>query len=126
VHKWVDDDIARKRMEAINDFEKLLKDHNNTTILKFYLHVSPEEQLKRLSERIRDPKKQWKYNENDFSEARLWDVYMEMYEDCFANCNVIPWNIVAADQNWYKEYSIASKIFETLKGFDMEYPGIKK
>ena len=71
VHKWIDDDIAKKRMEAINDFEKLLHEHNNTSILKFYLHVSQKEQLERLNERIRDPKKQWKYNENDFSETRL-------------------------------------------------------
>jgi PPK2 family polyphosphate:nucleotide phosphotransferase len=126
VHKWIDDRTAKKRMEAINNFEKLLNDHNNTTILKFYLHISPEEQLKRLNERIRDPKKQWKYNENDFNEARLWDIYMAMYEDCFENCNYIPWTIVPADQNWYKEYTIALKIFETLKSFNMKYPGIKK
>ena len=103
-----------------------MQQHNNTSILKFYLHVSQEEQLKRLNERIRDPKKQWKYNENDFSETRLWDIYMEMYEDCFENCNDVPWTIVPADQNWYKEYTIASKIFETLTSFDMKYPGIKK
>jgi polyphosphate kinase 2 (PPK2 family) len=63
---------------------------------------------------------------NDFSEARLWDVYMEMYEDCFEHCNLIPWTIVPADQNWYKEYLIASKIYETLNSFNMEYPGFKK
>jgi len=126
VHKWIDDQVAKKRMEAINDFEKLLSEHNNTAILKFYLHVSPEKQLERLNERIRDPKKQWKYNESDFGEARLWDIYMEMYEDCFENCDHIPWVIVPADQNWYKEYIIASKIFDTLKRFNMEYPGIKK
>ena len=126
VHKWIDDHVAKKRMEAINDFEKLLIEHNSTAILKFYLHVSPEKQLERLDERIRDPKKQWKYNESDFGEARLWDIYMAMYEDCFENCDHVPWTIVPADQNWYKEYIIASKIFETLKSFDMEYPGIKK
>jgi PPK2 family polyphosphate:nucleotide phosphotransferase len=126
VHKWIDDDIAGKRMEAINDFEKLLAQHNNTAILKFYLHVSQKEQLERLNERIRDPEKQWKYNENDFSETRLWDIYMEMYEDCFEHCDHIPWIIVPADQNWYKEYLIATKILETLKSFDMKYPGIKK
>jgi PPK2 family polyphosphate:nucleotide phosphotransferase len=126
VHKWIDDNTAKKRMEAINNFEKLLWEHNNTSILKFYLHVSPKEQLERLNERIRDPKKQWKYNENDFSETRLWDIYMEMYEDCFENCNDIPWIIVPADQNWYKEFIIASKILETLKNFDMKYPGFKK
>jgi PPK2 family polyphosphate:nucleotide phosphotransferase len=126
VHKWIDDDTARRRMEAINDFEKLLEQHNNTAILKFYLHVSQKEQLERLNERIRDPKKQWKYNENDFSETRLWDIYMEMYEDCFEHCDQIPWIIVPADQNWYKEYMIGAKILETLKNFDMKYPGIKK
>src|SRR6266550_1229163 len=64
VHKWIDDHTAKKRMEAINDFEKLLREHNNTSVLKFYLHVSPGEQAERLNERIRDPRKQWKYNEN--------------------------------------------------------------
>ena len=113
-------------MEAINNFEKLLQEHNSTSILKFYLHVSPEEQQERLKERIQDPQKQWKYNENDFAEAKLWNVYMEMYEACFDNCDEVPWTIVPADQNWYKEYIIASKIFETLKSLDMKYPGLKK
>jgi PPK2 family polyphosphate:nucleotide phosphotransferase len=126
VHKWINDDVAKKRMEAINDFEKLLHQHNNTSILKFYLHVSHEEQLQRLNERIKDPKKQWKYNENDFAETTLWNIYMEMYEDCFEHCHYIPWTIVPADQNWYKEYTIASKVFETLNSFGMKYPGIKK
>jgi len=126
VHKWIDDHTAKKRMEAINNFEKLLREHNNTSILKFYLHVSPEEQRERLRERIQDPKKQWKYNENDFAEAKLWDIYIEMYEDCFENCDDIPWTIVPADQNWYKEYIIASAIYDTLNKLDMKYPGIKK
>lgn len=126
VHKLIDDDIAKKRMDAINDFEKLLKDHNNTSILKFYLHVSQEEQLGRLDERIRNPEKQWKYNENDFTETKLWDIYMDMYEDCFRHCDHVPWIIVPSDQNWYKEFVIASKILETLNSFDMKYPGMKK
>ena len=126
VHKWCNDKTAHKRMKAINDFEQLLTEHNNTTILKFYLHVSPEEQRERLQERIKDHTKQWKYNENDFSESALWDDYMKAYEDCFEYCNDIPWTIVPADQNWYKEFVIAEKIVKTLKGFDMQYPGIKK
>jgi len=126
VHKWIDDRTAKKRMKAINDFEELLQEHNSTAILKFYLHVSHEEQLERLNERIRDPQKQWKYNENDFTESTLWDVYMEMYEDCFENCNNVPWTIVPSDQNWYKEYIIASAVLKTLKNFDMKYPGLKK
>ena len=126
VHKWCDDETAEKRMKAINDFENLMAEHNHTQILKFYLHISPEEQQKRLKERIRDPRKQWKYNENDFAEAGLWDIYMKMYEDCFNKCNDIPWTIVPADQNWFKEYTIASLLHKTLKGLDMKYPGLKK
>jgi PPK2 family polyphosphate:nucleotide phosphotransferase len=126
VHKWCDDETAEKRMNAINDFEKLLQQHNSTQILKFYLHISPEEQQERLQERIKDPRKQYKYNENDFVEAKLWDDYQRMYEDAFNNCNDVPWTIVPADQNWYKEYVIATTLIKTLKGLDMQYPGLKK
>ncbi|MBC7848342.1 MAG: polyphosphate kinase, partial [Chitinophagaceae bacterium] len=83
VHKLCDDETAKERMKAINDFEQLLSKHNNTQILKFYLHISPEEQQVRLEERIHNPAKQWKYNENDFKEAKLWNEYMKAYEDCF-------------------------------------------
>lgn len=126
VHKWCDDETAKKRMNAINDFENLLQQHNNTHILKFYLHVSPEEQQGRLRERMKDPTKMWKYNEKDFEEAKLWDVYMKMYDDCFNNCNNPAWIIVPSDQNWYKEYIIASKLYELLKGLNMQFPGLKK
>jgi len=126
VHKWCDDKTAKKRMKAINDFEQLLQDHNKTHILKFYLHVSPEEQQERLSERIKDPAKMWKYNAKDFEEAKLWDIYVQMYEDCFNHCNAIPWTIVPSDQNWYKEYIIAGEIQKVLKNLNMQYPGIKK
>ena len=126
VHKWCDDKTAKKRMKAINEWEELLSKHNSTSILKFYLHVSQEEQQERLSERIKDPAKMWKYNANDFEEAKLWDIYMQMYEDCFENCSEIPWTIVPSDQNWYKEYIIASTLRDTLEGLKMQYPGLKK
>ena len=125
VHGWCDNETARKRMKAINDFEALLQ-QNSTTVLKFYLHISREEQAERLAERKHDPKKMWKYNSKDFDESKLWDRYMEMYEDCFKECNKVPWIITPADQNWYKEYIIASTLLGTLKGFDMKYPGIKE
>ena len=126
VHRWCDDETARKRMKAINDFEELLTEHNNTQILKFYLHVSANEQRERLSERIKDPKKQWKYNDQDFVEAGHMELYWKMYEDCFEFCNNIPWTIVPSDQNWYKEYLIASTFLDRLKSLDMQYPGLKK
>ena len=126
VHKWCDDKTAKKRMTAINNFEQLLVEHNNTSILKFYLHISPEEQQERLTERIHNPAKQWKYNEKDFGESRLWDLYMNMYEDCFANCDYVPWTIVPSDQNWYKEYIVAKELRELLRSLNMQYPGLKK
>lgn len=126
VHQWCDNETAQKRMKAINDFEWLLSEHNNTIILKFYLHVSQEEQLARLNERIRIPAKMWKYNENDFTESKLWNEYMRMYEDCFEHCNDIPWIIVPSDQNWYKEYIVASTLRDKLESLNMQYPGTKK
>lgn len=126
VHKWCDDATAKKRMKAINDFEHLLQEHNNTHILKFYLHISREEQQLRLAERLRAPSKMWKYNEKDFEEAKLWNIYQEMFEDCFAHCDKPEWMIVPSDQNWYKEHLVAKALRDLLKGLDMQYPGIKK
>lgn len=126
VHKWCTDELAKQRMQAINAFEDLLVKHNQTQILKFYLHISPEEQQQRLNERMSDPAKMWKYNEKDFDEARLWKLYMKMYEDCFNKCNHIPWTIVPSDQNWYKEHLIATAVRDTLVRLKMKYPGLKK
>jgi PPK2 family polyphosphate:nucleotide phosphotransferase len=126
VHGWCDDATAQKRFDAINNFEALLTLHNNTVIFKFYLHISVEEQQERLHERIEDPTKQWKYNERDFEEAKLWDKYMQMYEDVFENCSAVPWTIVPADQNWYKEYIIAKTVVDALKDLNMKYPQLKE
>lgn len=125
VQKWIDDETAYKRMEAINNFERLLQEHNQTIILKFYLHLSKEKQQERLNERLTNEKKHWKANPDDFKQAELWDDYMKAYEDCFEKCNLAPWTIVPADQNWYKEYTIATTLSETLKKLDMKYPGLK-
>ena len=126
VHKMIDDKTAKKRMSAINEFEKLLIEHNDTRILKFYLHISQAEQTKRLEERLNDRTKQWKYNEHDFQEAQLWKDYMKMYEDCFIHCNNVPWTIVPSDHNWYKEYIIAKALRDELRSLKMRYPGLKK
>lgn len=126
VHGWCDDETAMKRMKAINDFEKLLQEHNQTHILKFYLHVSKKEQQERLQERLTNPAKMWKYNKQDFVESAQWDKYRSMYEDCFEHCNDPSWIIVPADQNWYKEYVIAKEVHGLLKGLDMKYPTLPK
>lgn len=126
VHKWCDDKTAEKRFDAINDFEKLIAVHNSTSIFKFYLHISREEQKQRFEERLEDPSKGYKYNANDLKEAELWDQYQEMYEDVFKNCDRIPWTIVPADQNWYKEYIIAKTLVKGLRALDMKYPQLDK
>lgn len=122
VHGWCDEATAVCRFRAINDFERLLTEHNQTTILKFYLHLSPEEQQERLAERAHNPKKAWKYNAQDFTEAKRWNAYRKVYEDVFVHCNAIPWTIVPADQNWYKEYLIAKTLADTLTALNMKYP----
>lgn len=126
VHKWIDDDMAKKRMNQINHFEQLLTEHGNTIILKFYLHISPEEQMERLQERTADKRKQWKYNANDLKEAALWKEYQAAYNDCFNECNKVPWTIVPSDQNWYKEFVIASAFHQALSNLNMQYPLLKK
>lgn len=122
VHKWIDMKTVKQRFEHINNFEKLMQE-NGTTILKFYLHVSKEEQMERLQERLHDPEKMWKHNDNDVKERAYWKDYMNAYEDVFEHCSkYADWNIIPADQNWYKEFVIAKKVVETLKSFKMSFP----
>jgi PPK2 family polyphosphate:nucleotide phosphotransferase len=124
VHGNCSDRMALLRMKAINDFEQLLETHNNTRILKFYLHVSQKEQAKRLRERVKDITKEWKYNSQDRKEARLWNGYMKVYEDCFRYCSKTPWTIVPSDHNWYKEFIIAKEIHSALKKMHLAYPAL--
>jgi len=125
VHKWVDEKTIKQRFEQINNFEKLLSE-TGTVVLKFYLHVSKEEQLLRLQERLSDKTKMWKHNEEDLKERESWNDYMKAYEDVFDNCSSpAEWNIIPADQNWYKEYLIAKKVVETLESLKMKFPGLK-
>lgn len=125
VHHWVDEKTIKQRFDQINDFEKLLEE-TGTSVLKFYLHVSKEEQLKRLEERLKDTAKMWKHNKNDIKERTYWNNYMRAYEDAFENCyKHAAWHIVPSDQNWYKEFVIAKKIVETLERFKMKFPGLK-
>ena len=125
VHKQCSDAEAKQRMKAINHFEELLKEDNNTTLLKFYLHVSKHEQQKRIQERVDNPAKHWKYDVNDYKEIALRDEYIKMYEDVFVHCNKAPWIIVPADNNWYKEYIIAETLLTTLESLNMKYPPLR-
>lgn len=126
VHEWIDDKTVKSRMKQINNFEEMLEE-NGTKILKFYLHISQEEQHERLKERMENPEKMWKYNAQDWEESKLWSKYMEAYEDAIETCSPkISWNIIPADQNWYKEYLVADKVLSTLQSLKMKYPPLKK
>lgn len=126
VHRLIDDKTAKKRMEAINDFERLLVTHNNTHILKFYLHISHAEQRSRLEERMEKPQKMWKYNAEDIVESAQWDEYRKYYEEAMENCSEVPWQIIPADKNWYKSYLVARALRDLLVSLNMKYPGLKR
>ncbi len=120
-----DDATANKRFALINSFEELLQERG-TQIIKFYLHISQEEQKERFQDRLNNPRKHWKYNPNDIKTAEDWPLYRKYYGEVFENCGPkIPWTIVPADQNWYKEYLVAKTIVETLRSLDMRYPGLE-
>jgi PPK2 family polyphosphate:nucleotide phosphotransferase len=123
VHKWIDEDRVKLRMDAINAFENLLLEDNNTQILKFYFHISKDEQEVELKQRINDPEKQWKHNPNDWKERESWDDYMRCYEDAI-NKSAIPWHIVPVDDRWYRDYFILKTLVEALEKLDLAYPKI--
>jgi PPK2 family polyphosphate:nucleotide phosphotransferase len=123
VHKLISDKVAEQRFGEINQFEKLLDD-NNTVILKFFLHISKDEQKKRLQERLDEPKKYWKVNPTDLKERKHWDEYEQAYEDVFRNCSTkhAPWYIIPANKKWYRNAVISQIIVDTLENLHMKYP----
>ena len=123
VHKLVPEKVWKRRYQQINNFEKLLAEEG-TTILKFYLDISAEEQKERLRARLEDPTKHWKFHPNDLKERQLWKEYLRAYEDALEKTSTryAPWYIVPANKKWYRDLVIASVILETLKDLKMEYP----
>lgn len=121
VHGWISEEHVEKRMNAINAFEELLQFDNNTTILKFYMHLSYERQGEKLQERIDDPSKNWKHNPGDWEERKLWDEYRAAYEDAI-NKSSVPWHIVPVDSRSYRNYCISKIICETLENLNIQLP----
>lgn len=124
VEELFPEEIIDKRYEHINNFERLLTDHN-TIVLKFYLHISAKEQKKRLKERMEDPHKFRKHNDGDRDSRKKRSDYMEVYENIFEKCNEIPRHIIPADQNWYKVNQIAKVIVEAFEKMDLKRPGLE-
>lgn len=126
VHHQLDEKNILRRYDYINSFEQQLED-SGTIILKFYLHISREEQEKRLKERLMDPIKKWKYKASDKTESEKWSDYMHTYENIINRCSpLIPWQVIPADDKWYRNYLVAKAIVGKLESLEMKYPGDEK
>ncbi len=123
VHNLVPKAVWQKRYAHINDFEQLLTE-SGVTILKFYLHISKDEQKERFQARLDEPHKRWKFNPGDLAERKLWGDYMNAFETAFEKCSTkaAPWYIVPANKKWYRNLVISEKIVETLETMGLEYP----
>ena len=117
------ENIWKKRFEEINDFERYLV-RNGIVVLKFFLHVSKEEQKSRFLKRIMTPEKNWKFSLNDVKERGHWDQYMEAFEDAFNHTSTewAPWHIIPADHKWFTRAAVADIIVAKLKSLDLSYP----
>ncbi len=124
VHDLVPKSMWSTRYDRINDFEKLLVEQNNTTILKFYLYISKEEQLDRFRDRLEDPARNWKISESDYTEREHWDDYLSAYEDIFKKTskNHAPWFVIPSNKKWFRNLAISQIIAETLEKLKMESP----
>ncbi|MFC0008100.1 PPK2 family polyphosphate kinase [Micromonospora siamensis] len=113
----------RARYEEINDFERELTS-GGVTLVKVMLHISREEQGERLSERLTDPRKYWKYNPGDIDARARWDDYRAAYAEALARCgsDAAPWFVVPADRKWYRDWAVAHLLRETFDGLDLGYP----
>ena len=123
VHGWIDGKTAKRRYQHIRDFEAMLAD-NGTTILKFYLNISKEEQRIQLQERVDDPTKRWKFNPGDLEERKRWDDYMGAYEDAIeaTSTDWAPWYVIPSNRRWYRNLVISNVVAETMTGMKLGYP----
>ena len=123
VHDLVPKHVWQRRYDQINAFEELLADAG-TTVLKFFLHISKDEQKRRLQSRLDDPKKFWKFDANDLAERARWDDYQAAYEDALRKCSTphAPWYVVPSDHKWFRNWAISDTIVRALRQMDLQYP----
>jgi PPK2 family polyphosphate:nucleotide phosphotransferase len=123
VHNLVPRKVWSERYGQINRFEKNLRE-NNVKILKFFLHISKQEQKRRLLERLDDPNKRWKISQSDFNERMFWDHYQEAYEDALAKCTTpeAPWHIIPSDKKWFRNLAVSHIIAEALEEMHLKFP----
>ncbi|MGZ0146158.1 polyphosphate kinase 2 family protein [Kribbella sp. WER1] len=123
VRELVTPNVWTRRYDQINDFEAELT-ASGVTIVKCYLHISPEEQRNRLEARLDDPTKHWKYNPGDVDERQLWPDYMDAYHAAIERCSTpdAPWYVIPSDRKWYRNWAVTTILLETLKELNPEWP----
>ena len=123
VHKLVPEEVWRPRYDQINAFEALLAT-SGTTILKFFLYISPDEQLDRFRKRLDDPARQWKISDSDYTERALWDDYIAAYEAMLHHCSteVAPWYVIPSNHKWFRNLAVSKIIVETLEDMRLSLP----
>ena len=124
VHNLVPEKVWSKRYDQINDFERLIATENNTTILKFFLHISKEEQLERFKKRLDDPARQWKISDSDYKERDYWKDYIEAFEDLLRKTSTerAPWFIIPANHKWFRDLAISQIITRAMEEMNMQLP----
>jgi len=124
VHEFAQVQLWSKRYDLINDFEKLLKVENNTTVLKFFLYISKEEQLARFRQRLEDPSRHWKISEADYKEREYWNRYIGAFEDMLQKTSTFyaPWFIIPANHKWFRDLAVSQIVTRALEDLDMRLP----
>ncbi|GAA0195492.1 polyphosphate kinase [Fulvivirga kasyanovii] len=125
VHQSLSDEVLLHRASLINELEHHLS-ASNTLILKYYLHISPEEQKERIEERKSKPHKRWKYAKEDEKIPLQWDDYKQAYHTVLNKCNHIPWHIIPSDKRWYRNHTAAKILLDELKKLDLRYPDVEE
>ena len=123
VHGWVSEEKVEQRFHHIREFERLLADEG-TTIAKFYLHISKDEQKARLQSRLDEPDKNWKFSTGDLEERKYWDDYQKAFADMLGKTSTdyAPWYVIPADRKWFRNLLISRIVVDALDGLDMAYP----
>lgn len=123
VKQLVPQEVWQERYQLINEFEHMLT-LNNIRVIKFFLHISKDEQKRRLESRLKDPNKHWKFSSNDIKERQFWDDYQAAFEDAINNCSTAyaPWYVVPANKKWYRNLVVARTIADTLESMNPQYP----
>jgi len=124
VHGLVPEKVWSQRYDQINDFERLITTENNTTIVKFFLHISKEEQLARFKKRLDDPARQWKISDSDYKEREYWDDYLKAFEEVLTKTSTdgAPWFIIPSDHKWFRDLAISQIIVREMQDMDMQLP----